>query len=65
MVPDFKTNPVRLLTIPTFGGEVFNMVISQKHDLLIAGCDKGLFAWKLKFDQIEKEKWISIKFVFF
>ena len=56
MVPDFKTNPVRLLTIPTFGGEVFNMVISQKHDLLIAGCDKGLFAWKLKFDQIEKEK---------
>ncbi|KAK8732175.1 hypothetical protein OTU49_007220 [Cherax quadricarinatus] len=52
-LPSYETTPVHLLTIPAVARDVYNLTFSCSHDLLIAGCDGGLFGWKIDMKKIE------------
>lgn len=52
-LPSYETTPVHLLTMPNVARDVYNMAFSSTHDLLIAGCDGGLYAWKIDMKRIE------------
>ncbi|XP_042232743.1 leucine-rich repeat and WD repeat-containing protein 1-like isoform X1 [Homarus americanus] len=52
-LPRYDTTPVHLLTIPAVARDVYNLTFSCTHDLLIAGCDGGLFGWKIDMQKIE------------
>ncbi|XP_064082369.1 leucine-rich repeat and WD repeat-containing protein 1-like [Macrobrachium nipponense] len=51
--PKYETTPVHILTIPQVARDVYNLTFSSTHDLLIGGCDGGLYAWKIDMEKIE------------
>ncbi|XP_063850199.1 leucine-rich repeat and WD repeat-containing protein 1-like isoform X2 [Scylla paramamosain] len=52
-LPGYEVSQVHLLTIPQVARDVYNLAFSCTHDLLIAGCDGGLYAWKVDLQKIE------------
>ncbi|KAK7083950.1 hypothetical protein SK128_003393, partial [Halocaridina rubra] len=52
-LPSYETVPVHLMTVPSVARDVYNFAFSQTYDLLICGCDGGLFAWKIDMEKIE------------
>ncbi|XP_071536280.1 leucine-rich repeat and WD repeat-containing protein 1-like isoform X2 [Panulirus ornatus] len=52
-LPSYETTPVHLMTIPAVARDVYNLTFSCTHDLLIAGCDGGLFGWSIDLQKIE------------
>ncbi|XP_050692825.1 leucine-rich repeat and WD repeat-containing protein 1-like isoform X1 [Eriocheir sinensis] len=52
-LPEYEVSQVHLLTIPPVARDVYNLAFSCTHDLLIGGCDGGLYAWKVDLKKIE------------
>ncbi|XP_045620154.1 leucine-rich repeat and WD repeat-containing protein 1 isoform X2 [Procambarus clarkii] len=52
-LPSYEATAVHLLTIPAVARDVYNLTFSCSHDMLIAGCDGGLFGWKIDMQKIE------------
>lgn len=60
----YEVNPVHLITIPAVARDAYNLAFSQVNNLLIAGCDGGLHAWKMDMDKIENnERLDRIEFI--
>lgn len=38
------------------GADAYNLAFSQTNDILIAGCDKGLFAWNIDVEKIKNNE---------
>ncbi|XP_076068008.1 leucine-rich repeat and WD repeat-containing protein 1-like isoform X2 [Oratosquilla oratoria] len=55
-LPNYEVTPVHLLTIEEPTSDIYNMVYSKTHDLLIAGCDAGLFAWRFDMEKIQNNE---------
>ncbi|MCL4130163.1 UNVERIFIED_CONTAM: hypothetical protein GTU68_051455 [Idotea baltica] len=53
-LPSYDVTPVHLIKIPPVGGDVYNLAFSQTNDVLIAGCEQGLYFWKVDIEKVEK-----------
>lgn len=55
-LPQYTVTPVHLLKIPPIrGGDVYNLLYSREKDLLIAGCESGLYAWNFELNKVKKD----------
>lgn len=52
-LPSYEATAVHLVTIPAVARDVYNLAFSATHDLLIAGCDGGLFTYHIHLQKIE------------
>ncbi|KAG0694202.1 Leucine-rich repeat and WD repeat-containing protein 1 [Chionoecetes opilio] len=59
-LPEYEVSQVHLLTIPQVARDVYNLAFCCTHDLLIGGCDGGLYAWKIDLQKIETNERVAI-----
>ncbi|RXG52013.1 Leucine-rich repeat and WD repeat-containing protein 1 [Armadillidium vulgare] len=55
-LPKYDSTPVFIFRMQAVGADAYNLAFSQTNDILIAGCDKGLFAWNIDVEKIKNNE---------